>query len=306
MVAAHSFQLVSARTFDGSRRTCVLSTISALMTIHMTIQLFRLGRTLRASVLPALLSFAVVSPANGQASLGEQRRQATRAELEQMAKAAEGAAQVAPDSKTRDRMFTDATAIRMRLKNGDFVPGDRILIQLLGDSTASDTFTVRGDRMLQLPNLPDISLSGVLDSELKDHLTKEVGKYIKKPELNATSLLRLAMLGSIGRAGFITIPTDQAITDVLMATGGPGPASDFNKTVVRRAGKEIVSAEEFQEAVRANRTVGDMSLRDGDEIFVPDKKQQQAWLQSLQLVSTLAGLYFLFTFGRRGGTTVRP
>jgi protein involved in polysaccharide export with SLBB domain len=196
-------------------------------------------------------------------------------------------------------MVADAGAIRMRLKNGDFVPGDRILVQLLGDSLSSDTFTVRGDRVLQLPNLPDISLAGVLDSELKDHLTKEVGKYVKKPELNATSLLRLAILGSIGRSGFITIPTDQAITDVLMATGGPGATANFSKTVVRRAGKVVVSSEEFQEAVRTNRTVGDMSLRDGDEIFVPDKKQTQSILQSIQLVSALLGLYFILRWGRR-------
>lgn len=265
----------------------------------MSTHISRLERALRIVVATGVLSLSFGTAALAQASLGEQRRQATRAELEQMAKAAENAAQVAPDAKTRERMNNDASAIRMRLKNGDFVPGDRILIQLLGDSLASDTFTVRGDRMLQLPNLPDISLAGVLDSELKEHLTKEVGKYVKKPELNATSLLRLAMMGQIGRGGFITIPTDQAITDVLMATGGPGATADFNKTVVRRAGKVVVSPEEFQEAVRANRTVGDMSLRDGDEIFVPDKKQGQNILQMLQLVSALVGFYFILRWGRR-------
>jgi hypothetical protein len=270
----------------------------------MSIQLSRIGRRLLVTVLPVVLSVALVSVAQAQASLGEQRRQASRAELEQMVKAAEGAAQLAPDSKTRERMINDATAIRMRLKNGDFVPGDRILIQLLGDSLATDTFTVRGDRVLQLPNLPDISLAGVLDSELREHLTKEVGKYIKKPELNATSLLRLAILGAIGHAGFVTIPTDQAITDVLMASGGPVPTSDFNKTVVRRAGKVVVSPELFQEAVRANRTVGDMSLRDGDEIYVPDKKQQQNLLQAMQIVSALIGFYFILRWGRRPGNSV--
>ncbi|MFN8574392.1 MAG: polysaccharide biosynthesis/export family protein [Gemmatimonadaceae bacterium] len=243
------------------------------------------------------------SPVWAQASLGEQRRQATRAELEQIAKSAENAAQVAPDSKTRDKMIGDASAIRMRLKNGDFVPGDRILVQLLGDSLFSDTFTVRGDRMLQLPNLPDISLAGVLDSELKDHLTKEVGKYVKKPDLNATPLLRLALLGSVGRGGFMTVPVDQAITDVIMATGGPGGTSDFNKTTVRRSGKTVIDAKEFQEAVRSNRTVGDMSLRDGDEIYIPDQKKGTSILQTLQLVSALIGFYFILRWGRRPGTS---
>lgn len=249
---------------------------------------------------PLLIAFAI--SADAQYSLGEQRRQATRSELEQIAKAAETASQGAPDEKTRERMLADANAIRMRLKNGDFMPGDRILIQLLGDSLTSDTFTVRGDRVLQLPNLPDISLAGVLDSELKDFLTKEVGKYVKKPELNATALLRLALLGAIGRGGFVTIPADQAITDVLMSTGGPTQTADFNKTIVRRSGKTVIDAKAFQEAVRSNRTVGDMSLRDGDEVFVPDKKQQFAWMQTLQVVTALMGLYFIIRWGRRPGT----
>lgn len=305
-VRAFAIEVRYPCTFDDAEAKGVLSTIGAMATSTMNAHLSGLGRMLRNLILPAVLTFTLSHATQAQAHIGEQRRQATRAELEQMAKAAEGAAQAAPDAKTKERMMDDASAIRMRLKNGDFVPGDRILIEILGDSASSDTFTVRGDRMLQLPNLPDISLAGVLDSELKDHLTKEVGKYVKQPELNATSLLRLAMMGQIGRGGFITIPMDQAITDVLMATGGPGSSADFNKTVVRRSGKVVVSAEEFQEAVRANRTVGDMSLRDGDEIFVPDKKQGQNVLQYLQLVSALIGFYFILRWGRRPTGTAGP
>lgn len=269
----------------------------------MSSHISQLRRALKRLAVAGVLCVAAFRMAVAQSSLGEQRRQATRAELEQMAKSAETAAQVAPDAKTREKMIGDATSIRNRLKNGDFVPGDRILVQLLGDSLFSDTFTVRGDRMLQLPNLPDISLAGVLDSELKDHLTKEVGKYVKKPDLNATPLLRIALLGSIGRAGFMTVPVDQAITDVIMSTGGPGATSDFNKTTVRRAGKTVIDSKEFQEAVRANRTVGDMSLRDGDEIFVPDQKKGTSVLQTLQLVSALIGFYFILRWGRRPGTS---
>jgi hypothetical protein len=286
-MAAHPARTMTASEFaDPKRMTYLLSSVSKRL-------VFAAGLV--------VLAAASAGPLPGQALLGEQRRQATRNELEQMAKAAENAAQTAPDDKTRERIINDANAIRERLRNGDFVPGDRILIQLMGDSSLTDTFTVRGDRMLRLPNLPDISLYGVLDSELKDHLTKEIGKYIKQPELNAVPLLRLAAMGSVGRPGFITVPVDLALADFLMNVGGPAGGSDFKKSVFRRAGEVVVPADDLQEAIRLNRTVGDLSLRDGDELFIPDKSKRPSIFTTLQLITALMGFYFVLTLGRRGG-----
>jgi protein involved in polysaccharide export with SLBB domain len=76
------------------------------------------------------------------------------------------------------------------LRNGDFLPGDRIYIVVLGDSALTDTFTVRGDRRLQLPNIPDVTLSGVLDSELNTFLTTELSRYLKNPTVTATGMVR--------------------------------------------------------------------------------------------------------------------
>jgi hypothetical protein len=116
----------------------------------------------RSALIAAILAVSapLVQLAEAQSSLGEGRRQATRAELEQAAKATEQAATVAPDEKTRDKLLADAAGLRQRLRNGDFLPGDRIYLVVLGDSALTDTFTVRGDRRLQLPNIPDVTLSG--------------------------------------------------------------------------------------------------------------------------------------------------
>ena len=209
------------------------------------------------------------STVSAQNSLGEGRRQATRSELEQAAKATEQGATVAPDAKTKERLMRDAAAIRQRLRNGDFLPGDRIYISVLGDSSLTDTFTVRGDRRLQLPNIPDISLAGVLDSELNGHLTTEIGRYLKNPTVSATGLVRLTITGGVAKNGFLTFPVDQAITDVLMTAGGLGQTAKLDDTEVRRAGNVIIDKKQFREAIRLGRTVGDLSLRDGDEIQVP-------------------------------------
>lgn len=250
-----------------------------------------------------LLALVPLTTSVAQSSIGEMRRQATRAELELAAKAAESASLQAPSEKIRTKLRADAAALRSRLANGDFIPGDRILLLVDGDSVLSDTFTVRGDRKLPLPNLADISLQGVLDSELEPFLTQELGKYLKQVSLSATPLVRLSLLG-FPQSNFFTVPVDQSITDVIAAAGGWGTTTVPDKAVVRRGGDVFMDSRSTQEAVRQGKTVGDMALRDGDELFVPDKASATFnWQTAIGVVSTLTGLYFVVRYGFRGRGT---
>ncbi len=270
----------------------------------------RFPRFIKSISKAAALTIAVAviaTIAAAQASLGEGRRQATRAELEQAAKATEQAATVAPDDKTRDKLLADATALQQRLRNGDFLPGDRIYIVVLGDSSLTDTFTVRGDRRLQLPNIPDVTLSGVLDSELNSFLTKELSRYLKNPTVTATGMVRLTLTGGIARNGFLTFPVDQAITDVLMSAGGLGPGSKLDEAEVKRAGKTFIGKKAFSDAIRLARTVGDLSLRDGDEIYVPSATATSGWQNWIKVIGVLGPLIFLiriFSNNRRNNNAL--
>lgn len=251
-------------------------------------------------LLIGLLALLPLRIAAAQSTIGEMRRQATRAELEMAAKAAESASLQAPSEKTRAKLQSDAAALRNRLANGDFVPGDRILLLVEGDTALSDTFTVRGDRKLPLPNLADISLQGVLDSELEPYLTQELSKYLKTVSLTATPLVRLSLLG-FPQSNFFTVPVDQSITDVIAAAGGWGTTTVPSKAVVRRGGELLMDSRSTMEAVRQGKTVGDMALRDGDEIFVPDKASATFnWQTAIGVVSSLTGVYFLVRYGFRG------
>ena len=243
------------------------------------------------------LAFLPTGVLQAQSSIGEMRRQATRVELEKAAKAAESASIGMTDESTRAKMRADAAALRMRLASGDFVPGDRILLLVQGDSALSDTFTVRGDRILPLPNIPDVSLQGVLDSELEPYLTKELLKYIKSVSLTATPLVRISLLG-FPKGNFFTVPVDQSITDVIAAAGGWGSPSSVapEKAVVRRAGRVIMDAKATAEAIRQGKTVGDMALRDGDELFLPDRGSGFSWAKAWTAVSAVTGLLFYLTW----------
>lgn len=258
------------------------------------------ARALGNGLLAGLLAIAPLGSVTGQASIGEMRRQATRAELQNAAKSLQTAALSAPDEKARTRYLADANAIQARLTNGDFVPGDRINLLVAGDSALSDTFTVVGERMLPLPNIPPISLVGVLDSELEPHLTKELSRYIKEVSLQATPLVRISLLG-FPQSNFFTVPVDQSITDVITLAGGWGsPATNaIEKTVVRRAGKVVMDAKTTAEAIRLGKTVGDMAMRDGDELFMPDKASGFTWQKTLGIISAASGIFFLIRYGGR-------
>ena len=256
----------------------------------------------------AVLSvLAVLTPflaAHGQDLIGSQRRQATRAELEQAITGAEAASAVA-EPKTREKLSAHVASLQQRLRNGDFAPGDRLYLTVLGDSALTDTFTVKQDQSLQLPNIPVISLRGVLDSELPTHLKKELSRYLKEPQVTATGLIRLSVMGAIGRPGFITVPVDQLVTDVVMAVGGPAQSGKFQDTYVKRGSKTHLDNKQFAAAVRGGKTVGDVALRDGDEIFVPAASNQNK-LQIFLPVLTAATTIYWIARGGRGGRTRTP
>ena len=230
--------------------------------------------------------------AGGQSPIGEMRRQATRAELERAAKMMESAA-LNQDTKTRAKLLADAQAIRTRLETGDFLPGDRILLLVQNDTALSDTFTVRGDQVLPLPNIPPITLHGVLDSELEPHLTKELLKYIKTVTLEATPLVRISLLG-FPNANFYTVPVDLAITDLISTAGGWGGSTVPDKAIIRRRGEVFMDAKATADAVRLNKTVGDMALRDGDEFFVPDRAtSSNRWQTIAGILGAVGSLFWI-------------
>jgi polysaccharide export outer membrane protein len=262
--------------------------------------LFSQGRLLRA-VLVAGLALQGPIALGAQELIGTQRRQATRAELEQVIAAAEQAQAVA-EPKTREKMAADVASLRQRLRNGDFSPGDRLYLTVLGDSALTDTFTVRQDQSLMLPNIPEISLRGVLDSELPAHLKKELSKYLKDPQVTATGLIRLSIMGAIGKPGFVTVPVDQLVTDVLMASGGPSSTGKFEETHVKRGDKTHLNKNQFAEAVRTGKTVGDVSLRDGDEIYIPAATTTNKLTVWLPLLTAATTIYWI-TRGGRGRRT---
>ena len=217
----------------------------------------------RISISVLLLSAATAASLRGQTSTTAGPSYESRAHLEAEVREAEKA-----------NRTSDAWLLRSRLKVGDFQEGDRIVIVLESNPTATDTMQVRAGKVLQFPRMSEVSLEGVLRSELADTLRRHLGKYLTNPDVRATPLVPLAVLGSVRNPGFLYAPADYLLRDLIMRAGGPAPDGDVSKAVVRRAGQTIWNVEDVRVAFTEGLSLDRLHLRAGDEVYVPPQRHR--------------------------------
>ena len=225
------------------------------------------------TLLLALATSAATAQQQPAAPPSESRALASRAELDSLLK--------------RGKVSDDeAAVIRDRLKNGDFAPGDRIVIHVAQEPTLNDTFPVKIGRILILPNLPEISMAGVLRSEAQSYLTTQIGKYVKDPTVIVDPLVRVSILGAVQRPGFYTVRADMLASEVIMAGGGPASNANLRKTVVRRNGVVVRDDKQLQVAFNRGVSLDALNLQAGDEVIVGEKHSST---QAIGIVAAISG-----------------
>lgn len=226
--------------------------------------------------------------------------QASRQELvELLAYYEQAASSDAYSSALRAKARTEIELIRRRLNEGDLSVGDRVTLTVEGHPTLSDTFHVVAGRQLVLPDVGTVQLGGVLRSELGDHLTEHIGRFIRDPVVRAQSLIRMEIMGAVGVPGYYTIPSDILIGDALMLAGGPAAGAARDRIRIERGGDVVWSGELLQEAILEGRTLDQLSVRAGDAIVVPTQTDRRNLLQ-LGLTA-LTGLTSILLIAERLG-----
>lgn len=215
--------------------------------------------------------------------------EASRSQLQALAITTEHDAASASDAATRQQKQMQAATIRARLRDGDFDVGDRILLSVRGDSLISDTVTVRAGRTIRLENMPDISLQGVLRSELQDYLTTQIARYIKRPEVQTTSLVRVAVMGAVNKPGYYQLPADIAMADAIMIAGGPTQNADVSRTQLTRGTDILYSSSLLGQEVAKGATLDQLNIRPGDQIQIGERHKTN-WGLIASIVGISAGL----------------
>jgi hypothetical protein len=203
----------------------------------------------------------------------------TRAELEERAKTAEA-----------QHRSGESWLLKQRLEKGDFQEGDRIILRVqAGTILVADTLTVRAGKIIQMQRMDDLSLEGVLRSELNDRMTAHFARYYREPIVKALPLLRIQIAGAVGRPGYYYSSADVLLADIVMAAGGPTSESDLNKVVVRRGPDVIWNESDTRTSLSDGLSLDRLHMRAGDEVFV-GKVRHTSWATIAQVSLTVIAL----------------
>lgn len=224
------------------------------------------------------------------------RVQMTRAELESVLAQLESASgSSAYSGAARARAREEATLVRIRLEEGDFQTGDRVVLDVRNEPTLTDTFTVVAGPSLPLPLGDNVDLGGVLRSELESHLTEHLSKYIRDPELRAESLMRVTVAGEVTSPGFYVVRAQALVGDILMVAGGLTGDADVTKVYIERQGRKIWEGPSLEQAIAQGRTLDQLSIRAGDQVMVPEEATQGLGRTLLYVVPPVVSLLLALT-----------
>lgn len=255
----------------------------------------RANGLIRMVVVLATLLFAH-EPATAQRVLGTATRpsvETSRAELERLlVRLEQTAASSQYSDEVRIRARQEAALLRARLAQGDFQPGDRVSLYVQEEPTLSDTFAVTRNYELELPILGAVPVRGILYSELESQVRQQLARKIKDPVVRAQPLVRVSVLGAIGRPGFYLVPPESLVTEVLMGAGGPARDAKITKIYIVRNDERIWEGDAMQNAIIEGRTLEQLGVRAGDRIVVPEAGSGFSLARVASTIGIVASLTF--------------
>jgi protein involved in polysaccharide export with SLBB domain len=229
-----------------------------------------------AASLVAALVAAIAGPALGAAGTAGAQPAASAARPSAYATRA-ALTQSLADARRRGAR-DEADRLRERLTAGDMRPGDRLAVTLTVDSTRVLDLVVRDSQRVDVPPFAPLSLRGVLRSELQPAVLRYFRQYYRDPDVRVQPLLRVGVLGAVGRPGYYAIAPDAFVTDLLTEKGGGGAAgnADQGKIELKRGSQKVLDRKGYQRAAREGLTLADVGVRSGDELRVPERKNRSS------------------------------
>ncbi|MBX3173897.1 MAG: SLBB domain-containing protein [Gemmatimonadaceae bacterium] len=216
---------------------------------------------------------------------GHESRTALTAELESYNAFANSSAY---SQRTRAAARLTAEQLRSRLERGDFKPGDRFSVRVSGAVSFVDTITVLAGPSAQIGTFGELSLHGVLRSEIEGAVRGRVAETVRDANVTVRVLMRIAVFGAVASPGYRAVPLETRLDELLMSAGGPSPDADPMQIRVVRGGAVLMDGDRVMTAIAAGETVGSLGLVEGDLVSVEPREAPWNRAATLQLVTVFA------------------
>jgi protein involved in polysaccharide export with SLBB domain len=150
--------------------------------------------------------------------------------------------------------------------------------------------------MITIPIVGDLSVRGILRSELPEHLENHLRNFVREPRVQVQPLIRISVVGEVAVPGFYLVPAEVLVTDVLMRAGGPTRTARLSQMAIERGTQRIWEGEFLEQAVIQGRTLDQLNLQAGDRILVPTDTRRSGW-DVFQVVAATSGALLAIVFG---------
>ena len=151
-------------------------------------------------------------------------------------------------------------------------PGDRIEVQLIGNSRGRYSLTVNRDGRIMFPELGPVAVTGMRFEELKARIEQRVSEQMIGTQAVVTMgdlrSIRVFVLGEAERPGSYTVSGLATITNALFASGGVKTIGSLRNIQLKRNGALITRLDLYDLLLNGD-TSNDVRLLPGDVIFIP-------------------------------------
>ena len=195
-------------------------------------------------------------------------RMATRAQLTALVDSLQQRVPSVEDDDDRRFMEEQIAWIGQRLREGDVRPGDVVRLRVTGQERWSSDFTVNPTGHIELPDVDDLDMTGTLYSEVEEAISRQLGRYLREPRIDAEVLKRVGILGAVENPGFYTVEGDMLVSDVIMTAGGPNEQAKVDDVAFRRQGSDLNHPDQL---VWQNLSLDQLGIQSGDEVYVPQQ-----------------------------------
>ncbi len=195
-------------------------------------------------------------------------------------------------------------------------PGDRLEIEIIGDSKSRAITTVGPDGKIYYSLLPGMDVWGLTLSEAKALLENEMGKFVNAVQVGLTlrsiESKRVWLLGRFQNAGIYTLAGPTTLLETISLAGGTLNNPAVNATEVAGLDRSFVIREGNILPVNFRRLLkqGDMSqniyLRSDDFVYLPSAGGQDVYVlgavRAPQPIPHREGLSLVSVVAAAGGT----
>ena len=156
--------------------------------------------------------------------------------------------------------------------------GDRIRLDIFSIPEYSGEYQVLVDGTLNLPIIGSVSVQGQTLQSASSLISSRYARYVRRPIITLSLLtprpLKIAISGEVNRAGSYTVPlTDgrqfPTVTQAIQLAGGTTQAANVRQVRVRRGQGGQTFNINLAEVLNNGNLNQDLTLRDGDSIFIP-------------------------------------